>query len=65
MPNDAIQRINSEVNAVLKDPEVAKIFAQQGAAPTGGTPADLGAYIKKDIDLWRRVIREAGIKVEG
>jgi tripartite-type tricarboxylate transporter receptor subunit TctC len=65
VPNDAIQRINSEVNAVLKDPEVSKIFSQQGAAPTGGTPADLGAYIKKDIDLWRRVIREAGIKVEG
>ena len=65
VPNEVIQRMNTEANAVLKDPEIGKQFAVQGASPVGGTPAELGTFIKKDIETWKRVIREAGIKVEG
>lgn len=65
LPNDVVNRMNAEVNAVLKDPEITKLFSQQGASPVGGTPAALGDFIKKDIEMWRRVIREANIKVEG
>jgi tripartite-type tricarboxylate transporter receptor subunit TctC len=65
LPADVINRMNSEVNAVLKDPEITKLFSQQGASPVGGTPAALGDFIKKDIEMWKRVIREANIKVEG
>ena len=65
VPNEVIQRMNTEANAVLKDPEIGKQFAVQGASPVGGTPAELGTFIKKDIETWKCVIREAGIKVEG
>jgi tripartite-type tricarboxylate transporter receptor subunit TctC len=63
--NDAIQRVNAEANAVFKDPEITKQFAVQGATPVGGTPAALGTFIKNDIEQWKRVIREANIRVEG
>ena len=63
--SDVIQRINTEANAVLKDAEIGKQFALQGASPVGGTPAALGTFIKNDIETWRRVIRDANVKVEG
>lgn len=64
-PDAAIARINAEVNAVLKDPDIVTQFAVQGATPVGGTPADFGAYIRKDVETSGRVIRDANIKVEG
>ncbi len=64
MPNEAVQRLNSELNAVLKDAEIGKQFASQGASPVGGTPAQLGEFIKNDIAIWIRVIRDASIKVQ-
>lgn len=63
--SDVIQRINTEANTVLKDAEISKQFALQGASPVGGTPAALGTFIKNDIETWRRVIRDANVKVEG
>ena len=64
VPNEAVQRVNSELNTVLKDPEIGKQFAVQGASPVGGTPAQLGEFIRNDIATWIRVIREANIKVQ-
>lgn len=61
-PEAAIQRINAETNVVLKDAEIAKQFAVQGATPAGGTPAEFGAYMKADTETWAKVIKEADIK---
>lgn len=62
IPDAAVARINTEVNAVLKDPEIVSQFAVQGATPIGGTAADMAAYMKRDLNASGRVIREAGIK---
>jgi tripartite-type tricarboxylate transporter receptor subunit TctC len=61
-PEAAIQRINAETNVVLKDAEIAKQFAVQGATPAGGTPAEFGAYMRADTETWAKVIKEADIK---
>ena len=64
-PEAAIARLNADTNAVLRDPEIVSSFAVQGATPSPGTPAEFGAYIRKDIETSGRVIREANIKPEG
>ena len=64
IPSAAVQRINTEINIVLRDPDTEKQFALQGASPAGGSPAELGAYMKKDIEMWSGVIKEAKIKAE-
>jgi tripartite-type tricarboxylate transporter receptor subunit TctC len=64
-PDAAIARINADANAVLKDPDIVNSFSVQGATPAGGTPAEFGAYIRRDIETSGRVIREANIKPEG
>jgi tripartite-type tricarboxylate transporter receptor subunit TctC len=39
-------------------------LAQQGLFPVGTCGADFGAYMRKLVDEYDRVIREAGIKAE-
>ena len=64
IPPAAVQRLNSEINVVLRDPDIEKQFALQGASPAGGSPAELGTYMRKDIEMWSGVIKEAKIKAE-
>jgi len=64
VPPAIVQRLNADLNAVLHDPEIEKQFSVQGASAVGGSPAELGAYMKKDIETMARVIKEANIKAE-
>ena len=35
-----------------------------GVSPAGGTPELFLAAIKKEIEIWRKVVQDAGVKVE-
>src|SRR5262245_32176338 len=59
-----VDRINSEVTMVLKSPETGERLQADGLSPAGGTPEQFLATIKKDIEVWRKVVREAGVKAE-
>ena len=61
-PEPVIARLNTEVNAILKLPDVRARFEQLGALPIGGTPADFDRFIRADIEKWTRVVKERGIK---
>ena len=59
-----IAKLNADTNAALAHPAVKPRFDELGATPRGSTPAQLGAFLKSEIDKWGPVIREARIKVE-
>ena len=61
-PDAIVQRINSELNQILKDPEFRQKLADVGATPMGGTPAELSQYLQAEMIKWGEVIRSAGIK---
>jgi tripartite-type tricarboxylate transporter receptor subunit TctC len=63
-PAEIVARLNSEVNAALADPRVKASFADVGTAVLPGSPADFGKLLADDTEKWRKVIREANIKVE-
>jgi tripartite-type tricarboxylate transporter receptor subunit TctC len=63
-PKPIVARLNSEINAVLKDPEVVQKMHAQGFDLIGGTPEDFGALIKSDVDKWAPVIKKVGLKVD-
>ena len=63
-PAATIQKINAEVGAILKDPEIVKKMNGFGFDLVGGTPADFGALIKGEADRWTPVVRKLGIKVD-
>ena len=64
LPRPIVDRINSEVAMVLKLRETGERLEADGAAPAGGTPEQFLATIKKEIEVWRKVVREVGVKLE-
>lgn len=63
-PRDAIERLNGEVNKVLKDPQIAPRLAAARIFPIGGTPQEFGALMREGHAAWGKVIRETGVKGE-
>ncbi|MES2186700.1 MAG: tripartite tricarboxylate transporter substrate binding protein [Pseudomonadota bacterium] len=63
-PPDVVARLNKEIAAVLKQPEVAKAFETQGMVPATSTPADFRTLIGKDAQRWSAVVRKGNITAE-
>lgn len=57
-------KLNSEVNAVLKDPQVVKFLESQGAIIEGGTAEKFAAHIKAEIPKWAKVIKDSGARAD-
>lgn len=63
-PKAIVQRLNTEVVRILKDPEVAAKFDSLGVTAVGSTPEQLANVQKIDSAKWSKVIKSAGIKAE-
>ena len=63
-PRAIIDRLNKELNAALKDEEVRKRLAIEGAEPLPGTPAQYGEDIDREEAQWAKVIKASGTKAE-
>ena len=61
---ELIRRLNGEFNRLVDLPEVREAYAKLGIESLGGTPADLAALIKKDLELWPLVVERGGIKAD-
>jgi tripartite-type tricarboxylate transporter receptor subunit TctC len=59
-----VDRLNSEVNRILKEPDVRERLVGLGADPVGSTPEELAARIKADAARYARIAREAGIRLD-
>ena len=63
-PPEVVERINADVNAVMKEPAVRDALAKQGLIVGGGTPAEFKAFIDSEGRKWGAIIRKVGITVE-
>ena len=64
-PKEIIDKLNSEVNAVLAEPDMRKRLVELGGDPVIGTPEAFGGLIAAETEKWKKVIEGAGIpKVE-
>ncbi len=61
-PADIVNRLSSEIVAILKGPEMNDRLSKEGADPVGNTPAEFARHIQIEIEKWRKVIRAAGIQ---
>jgi tripartite-type tricarboxylate transporter receptor subunit TctC len=61
---EVISRLNIEINSGLTDPKLKARFADLGATPLPGAPADFGKLVAEDIEKWAKVIKFANIKPE-
>ena len=63
-PAEIVQRLNAALNRVLADAALVERFASLGGEVRSGSSEELGKFIREDLARWRKVVREAGIKVE-
>lgn len=63
-PKDIVNKLNVEINAALKLPEVRAKLEAAGIEVQGGTPQQYAAVIKSDLAKWGKVVKEANIQPE-
>lgn len=63
-PPDVVAKLQRETARILHLPETRERLATDGSEPVGGTSAEFGAHIHKEIMRWRALINELGIKGE-
>jgi tripartite-type tricarboxylate transporter receptor subunit TctC len=63
-PTAIIDKLNSEINAVIADPKMKARLADLGGTVLSGSPADFGKLIADETAKWGKVIKSAGIKPE-
>jgi tripartite-type tricarboxylate transporter receptor subunit TctC len=64
LPPRIVERVNGEMNRILRDPAVKERFVQLGFEVTGGTPADFAQVVQREGERWSKVIRDAHVKAE-
>jgi tripartite-type tricarboxylate transporter receptor subunit TctC len=61
---ELVDRINSEISKALVQPEVAKLMVGQGLEPWVGTPEQLAARMRVDLDKFAKLIKAIGVTNE-
>jgi tripartite-type tricarboxylate transporter receptor subunit TctC len=63
-PGPVIAKVNADLNALLKQPDVRALLEKQGMNPGGGPPERFGTLVKSELARWSRVVKGAGIKAD-
>lgn len=63
-PADIINRLNTEIVAILRSPAAAERLAADGSEAVGNTPEQFAAHIKSEIAKWGKVVKAAGITAD-
>jgi tripartite-type tricarboxylate transporter receptor subunit TctC len=63
-PAPVVERLNQDIQRVLKLPDVRERMLAEGTLPTGGTPAQFGELVRGEVEKWRRIIQQAAIVPE-
>ena len=59
-----VNALSKEAARILKLPDVEKRIKDLGAEPIGGTPQEFASFIQSEISKWRKVIQDAGVRLE-
>src|SRR5262249_21393619 len=63
-PAAIVAKVNADIAAAVRDPEVRKRLADLSADPVGGTTAETAACMRAEVDRWNNVIKAANVKLE-
>ena len=63
-PAAIVARLSSAIAETLRAPEVKDRLVADGSETVGGTPAEFERHIRNELERFRKVIREAGIRRE-
>ena len=63
-PPAIVKKLSAELAAAVKSPDIAKKLAEDGGEPIGGSPELLRNLIALEVPRWRKVVKDAGMRIE-
>lgn len=63
-PNEVLQKLNAEIDAILKLPDVVERLSGMGVEIMGGSRAAFAAFHRSEFDRWTGFLRNTGIKAQ-
>jgi tripartite-type tricarboxylate transporter receptor subunit TctC len=63
-PADVKAKLNAEILKALKASDVREFMAKEGGEPVGGSPDEMTAYFKREVEKFAKVIRAGNISVD-
>jgi tripartite-type tricarboxylate transporter receptor subunit TctC len=63
-PAPIINKLNAEITRALANAEFRKHVESLGMEPAGGTPQELGKWVRSELARWTKAVRDAGIQVQ-
>jgi tripartite-type tricarboxylate transporter receptor subunit TctC len=64
LPSAITAKLNSEILAVMRTPEVQQRLLAEGARFTPTTPEQFSAFVAAETAKWGKLIREVGIRAD-
>ena len=63
-PAPVVELLQRHVAAILRSPEIEKLFFEQGAEPVGNSPEEFARMIAAELQRWSKVAATVGVKLE-
>jgi tripartite-type tricarboxylate transporter receptor subunit TctC len=63
VPRAVVMKLSAAIAEALKAPDVVRRLGADGSTPVGSRPEEFSAHIKAEIEKWRRLVKDAGLKL--
>jgi tripartite-type tricarboxylate transporter receptor subunit TctC len=63
-PRDVVAKLHDAVVKTVNTPAVREKLVESGADPLTMTPEEFTKFVRADIEMWRKVVKDSGVKVE-
>jgi tripartite-type tricarboxylate transporter receptor subunit TctC len=63
-PRPVIERLQKELDAVLRTPFVRERYATLGIEPVGNSPEEFAGQVRADLEKWEKVVKAANVRLE-
>jgi tripartite-type tricarboxylate transporter receptor subunit TctC len=60
VPQDLVNRLNSEITRALSAPDVRERLAQLGLDWRSNTPGEFAAFLRDEVRKWSRAVKDSG-----
>jgi tripartite-type tricarboxylate transporter receptor subunit TctC len=63
-PNAVVNKLNAELVAIIRSPEVRERLVSQGAEVYTMTPAEFTQFFERERKNWAAVVAQGGVKID-
>jgi tripartite-type tricarboxylate transporter receptor subunit TctC len=63
-PKEIVAKLHTDIVRILKQPDVKERFAGEGGEIVADTPEEFGAFIRKEVPKWSKVVKDAAVKID-